>query len=73
MRGEHGSILQSSLYLLPLLWLAFALAPAANAQQIGTDIAGLNLCLYGDCEARGAYAADPFGWANPGTMPVLRV
>ena len=70
MRGEHGSILQSSLFLLPLLWLAFALAPAATAQQIGTDIAGLNLCLYGDCEARGTYAADPFGLANPGTLPV---
>ncbi len=47
------------------------LVPAATAQKIGTDLAGLNLCLYGDCEARGTYAADPFGWANPGTMPVL--
>jgi len=42
----------------------------ARAQEIGTDVAGLNLCLYGDCEARGAYAADPFGMANPGTLPV---
>lgn len=41
----------------------------ATAQHLGTDIAGLNLCLYGDCEARGSYAADPFGMANPGTMP----
>ena len=43
----------------------------ATAQHLGTDIAGLySLCLYGDCEARGSYAADPFGMANPGTMPV---
>ncbi len=52
---------------------AFALtacvAAPAVAQQIGTDLAGLNLCLYGDCEARGSYAADPFGWTNPGTIP----
>jgi len=45
-------------------------ASPARAQRIGTDLAGLNLCLYGDCEARGAYAADPFGWANPATLPV---
>ena len=45
---------------------------AATAQHLGTDIAGLNsFCLYGDCEARGSYAADPFGMANPGTMPVV--
>ena len=43
---------------------------AAHGQKVGTDIAGLNLCLYGDCEARGSYAADPFGWVNPATMPV---
>jgi len=46
------------------------LASGAAAQKLGTDIAGLNFCLYGDCEARGSYAADPFGMANPGTMPV---
>jgi len=40
----------------------------AVAQHIGSDIAALNLCLYGDCEARGAYAADPYGFANPGTL-----
>ena len=40
------------------------------AQSIGTDITGLNLCLYGDCEARGAYTADPYGWVNPATLPV---
>jgi len=58
------------------IWVLFcvltgtcSLGSVALAQKIGTDIAGLNLCLYGDCEARGAYAADPFGWANPGTMP----
>lgn len=45
-------------------------AVAAPAQEIGTDVTGLNLCLYGDCEARGAYAADPFGLTNPGTLPV---
>ncbi len=46
-----------------------ALSTPAAAQHLGTDIAGLNLCLYGDCEARGSYAADPFGMANPGTLP----
>jgi hypothetical protein len=51
--------------------LALLLPPSpARAQRIGTDLTGLNLCLYGDCEARGAYAADPFGWANPATLPV---
>ncbi|MFN8544427.1 MAG: hypothetical protein U0807_09480 [Candidatus Binatia bacterium] len=44
--------------------------PSARAQPIGTDLAALNLCLYGDCEARGSYAADPFGWTNPATLPV---
>jgi hypothetical protein len=44
-------------------------AATATAQKLGTDLAGLNLCLYGDCEARGSYVADPFGWANPGTIP----
>ena len=70
MRDERGSILGSSLYVLTLLGIAFALVPAGIAQEVGTDIAGLNLCLYGDCEARGTYAADPFGMANPGTLPV---
>jgi len=45
-------------------------ARLAVAQPIGTDIGALNLCLYGDCEARGAYAADPYGWPNPATLPV---
>jgi hypothetical protein len=56
-----------------LVWLAGSVTgvsvAAAAAQPLGTDIAGLGLCLYGDCEARGSYAADPFGMANPGTMP----
>ena len=55
--------------LLCVLTGTCSLGSVALAQKVGTDIAGLNLCLYGDCEARGAYAADPFGWANPGTMP----
>jgi hypothetical protein len=46
------------------------LTSGAAAQHLGTDISGLNFCLYGDCEARGSYAADPFGMANPGTMAV---
>jgi|GEM_PF-1195473 len=53
--------------------LAFAGALAAepaHAQTIGTDLAGLYLCLGGDCEARGSYAADPYGWTNPATIPV---
>lgn len=70
VRGERGRIPPRSLYLLTLLGVAFALVCTATAQQIGTDIAGLNLCLYGDCEARGTYAADPFGLANPGTLSV---
>jgi hypothetical protein len=48
----------------------FLCAATVTAQEIGTDITGLNLCLYGDCEARGTYAADPYGWPNPGTLPV---
>jgi hypothetical protein len=56
--------------LASIVALAILLASdAAHGQKLGTDIAGLNLCLYGDCEARGSYAADPFGWANPATMP----
>jgi hypothetical protein len=57
------------------VWLATIIlgliSNTATAQHLGTDIAGLySFCLYGDCEARGSYAADPFGMANPGTMPV---
>jgi hypothetical protein len=62
-------VTRSPIAALAVLALAI-LAPSARAQRIGTDLAGLNLCLYGDCEARGAYAADPFGWANPATLPV---
>jgi hypothetical protein len=46
--------------LASIVTLAILLAAdAAHGQKLGTDIAGLNLCLYGDCEARGSYAADP--------------
>lgn len=38
------------------------------ARGVGTDLAALALCLYGDCEARGSYAADPFGQTNPGVL-----
>jgi hypothetical protein len=44
-------------------------APAVGS-GIGTDLASLNLCLYGDCEARGTYAADPYGLYNPATLGV---
>lgn len=37
---------------------------------MGSDLASLNLCLYGDCEARGSYAADPYGLYNPGVLTV---
>jgi hypothetical protein len=53
------------LCLFALLLLA---RPAAGHHGIGTDLARLNLCLYGDCEARGTYAADPFGVYNPANM-----
>ena len=53
------------------LWLCVvAVGPVpVSAQPIGTDITGINLCLYGDCEARGSYAADVYGWPNPATLP----
>lgn len=41
----------------------------ARAGGIGTDLAGLGLCFYGDCEVRGAFAADIYGWTNPATLP----
>ena len=52
-----------------VLLVSLSGAPTVRAEGIGTDIAALNLCLYGDCEARGAFAADPYGWTNPATMP----
>lgn len=52
------------------LWLLTVDGAArVSAQPIGTDITGINLCLYGDCEARGSYAADVYGWPNPATLP----
>jgi hypothetical protein len=44
--------------------------PAAADHGVGTDLAALNLCMYGDCEARGSYAADPYGMYNPGVLTV---
>lgn len=66
----EGSCLKSAL-AVALLGVALAVPVRCGAQALGTDITNLNLCLYGDCEARGAYAADPWGWANPGTMPAM--
>ncbi len=50
--------------------LLLAAAPARGDHGIGTDLTSLNLCLYGDCEARGSYAADPYGLYNPGILTV---
>ncbi len=58
------------LQVLILAGILSGLRSQSAAQHLGTDISGLNFCLYGDCEARGSYAADPFGMTNPGTMPV---
>jgi hypothetical protein len=53
------------------LGLLLALASTASAGRgIGTDLTALNPCMYGDCEARGTYAADPYGLYNPATMGV---
>jgi len=62
--------IRSRRVVLMLAAVTLSLVHAARAQPIGTDISGLNLCLYGDCEARGAYAADPFGMTNPGNLAV---
>jgi hypothetical protein len=53
-----------------LLLLLVSATPAAGSHAIGTDLASLNLCFYGDCDARGTYAADPYGLYNPATMTV---
>ena len=53
-----------------LVVVVLAIAASAGAGGIGTDLASLNLCLYGDCEARGSYAADPWGFYNPGSLPL---
>ncbi len=47
-----------------------AIGGSAGAGGVGTDLSSLNFCLYGDCEARGTYAADPWGFSNPGTLPL---
>ena len=53
---------------LAIVLLVALAAPAWSGGGVGTDLASLNPCLYGDCEARGTYAADPFGLSNPGTL-----
>lgn len=57
-------------FALAIAALTHAPAPAA-ARGVGTDLAALALCLYGDCEARGTYVADPFGQTNPGTLSYM--
>ena len=75
-RNERARINMTAVWLrrgqllVGLASVLLGLTSGAAAQRLGTDISGLNFCLYGDCEARGSYAADPFGMANPGTMPV---
>ena len=55
--------------LTSLLALALTACPsAATAQAVGPDLAGLYFCLYGHCEARGAYAADPYTGVNPASL-----
>ncbi|HXQ24663.1 MAG TPA: hypothetical protein VN812_23495, partial [Candidatus Acidoferrales bacterium] len=66
-RRGHQRITRASLIFAGL---AVCLARGADAQEIGRDVTELHPCLYGDCEARGTYAADPFGFTNPATMPV---
>ncbi len=70
MRDECCGFQNLAVASLILGTVAVCVVRVAVAQQIGTDISGLNLCLYGDCEARGTYAADPFGFTNPATQPV---
>jgi hypothetical protein len=67
-RGINTCTVAATAATLPFGSTRLALAQPAPA--IGTDTTGLNLCLYGDCEARGTYVADPYGWPNPATMPV---
>ena len=52
----------------PLVAVMLGIGGPAEARGLGTDLASLNLCLYGDCEARGTYAADPWGLYNPGSL-----
>jgi hypothetical protein len=53
---------------VPLVAVMLAIGGPAGARGLGTDLSSLNFCLYGDCEARGTYAADPWGLYNPGTL-----
>jgi hypothetical protein len=56
-----------SVFVLLCLGLA---GQAAASHELGTDLASLNFCMYGDCEARGTYVADPYGVYNPANMVV---
>ena len=51
-----------------LVFTLTAWPSAATAQAVGSDLAGLYFCLYGHCEARGAYAADPYTGVNPASV-----
>jgi hypothetical protein len=51
-----------------LIAVILGIGGSAGAGGLGTDLSSLNLCLYGDCEARGTYAADPWGFYNPGSL-----
>jgi hypothetical protein len=61
MLGGRGRLCASLIAMM----LAIG-GPAAAG--VGTDFSSLNFCLYGDCEARGTYAADPWGLYNPGSL-----
>lgn len=72
MTGRSSSVLRPVQSgrdrVLVVLVVLFASGGSAAARGLGTDLASLNLCLYGDCEARGTYAADPWGLYNPGVL-----
>src|SRR5574342_124887 len=74
MTGRSSSVLRPAQSgrdrVLVVLVVLFASGGSAAARGLGTDLASLNLCLYGDCEARGTYAADPYGLYNPATLGV---
>lgn len=70
MLDERGRSQRVCGALVVLAGLAVCMMRNAVAQEIGTDVSELHPCLYGDCEARGTYAADPFGFTNPATLPV---
>ncbi len=55
MAADHRQRLPATL-AGALVAAALVLSVPCGAQKLGTDITNLNLCLYGDCEARGSYA-----------------